>query len=49
MTNFDRFTSETSFSPFVQPAVAAERIYRIDPAACVLNCRRAMEAAVKWM
>ncbi len=29
--------------------MAAERIYAIDPAACVLNCRRAMEIAVKWM
>ena len=49
MTNFDLFTKEQDFAPFVEPAVAAERIYRIDPAACVLNCRRAMEAAVKWM
>ena len=30
-------------------AVAAERILHIDPSACVLNCRRAMEFAVKWM
>ena len=49
MTNFDAFLSEQDFAPFVEPAVAAERIYRIDPAACVLNCRRAMEFAVKWM
>ncbi len=49
MTNFDRFTTEPSFAAFAQPAAAAERIYPIDPAACVLNCRRAMEAAVKWM
>ena len=49
MTNFDLFTKEQDFAPFAEPAVAAERIYRIDPAACVLNCRRAMEAAVKWM
>ena len=49
MTNFDLFTKEKDFAPFVEPAVSAELIYQIDPAACVLNCRRAMEAAVKWM
>ena len=49
MTNFDLFTKEKDFAPFAEPAVSAERIYQIDPAACVLNCRRAMEAAVKWM
>ena len=49
MTNFDLFTKEQDFATFAEPAIAAERIYQIDPAACVLNCRRAMEAAVKWM
>ena len=49
MTNFDLFTKEQDFSPFAEPAVAAERIYHIDPAACVLNCRRSMESAIKWM
>ena len=49
MTNFDIFTAEQDFAPFAEPAVSAERIYQIDPAACVINCRRAMEAAVKWM
>ena len=49
MTNFDLFTKEQDFAAFAEAAVAAERIYRIDPAACVLNCRRAMECAVKWM
>ena len=49
MTNFDLFTKEHDFAPFAEPAAAAERIYQIDPAACVLNCRRAMESAVKWM
>lgn len=34
---------------FTDIAVAAETVLSIDPAACVLNCRRAMEAAVKWM
>ena len=49
MTNFDLFTKEQKFAAFAEPAAAAERIYQIDPAACVLNCRRSMEAAVKWM
>ena len=49
MTNFDIFTEEKDFSTFAAPAVAAERIYQIDLSACVLNCRRAMESAVKWM
>ena len=49
MTNFDLFTKEQDFAPFAEPAAAAERIYQIDPAACVLNCRRSMESAIKWM
>ena len=49
MTNFDLFIKEQDFAPFAEPAAAAERIYQIDPAACVLNCRRAMESAVKWI
>ena len=49
MTNFDIFLSEAKFASFAEVAVSAEKIYQIDPAACVLNCRRAMEFAVKWM
>ena len=49
MTNFDIFLSEPKFASFAEVAVSAERIIHIDLAACVLNCRRAMEAAVKWM
>ena len=49
MTNFDIFNSTPEFEPFASVAVAAEKILHIDPAACVLNCRRAMEFAVKWM
>ncbi len=41
MTNFDQFTKEKDFAAFSEAAVAAERIYQIDPAACVLNCRTA--------
>lgn len=49
MTNFDTFLSTPQFSSFAPVAVSAERILPIDPSACVLNCRRAMEFAVKWM
>ena len=49
MTNFDFLRSYPEFHTFSDAAIAAEKIYLIDPAACVLNCRRAMEAAVKWM
>ena len=43
MTNFDIFLSEPKFTSFAEVAVSAEKILNIDPAACVLNCRRAME------
>lgn len=49
MTNFDFLTSAPQFNSFSTVAVSAERILHIDPAACVLNCRRCMEFAVKWM
>ena len=46
MTNFDIFLSEPKFTSFAEAAVSAEKILNIDTAACVLNCRRAMEFAV---
>ena len=49
MTNFDCFLKETQFSSFAEVAVSAEKILPIDISASVLNCRRAMEIAVKWM
>ena len=49
MTNFDFLLSDPQFTAFGEVAVAAEKIYTIDPAACVLNCRRSLEFAVKWM
>ena len=49
MTNFDSLLSEKDFTSFASVAVSAERILHIDPSACVQNCRRAMEFAVKWM
>ena len=49
MSNFSFLLTDPQFTPFAQAAVAAEKIYQIDPAACILSCRRAMESAVKWM
>ncbi|MBP3651506.1 MAG: DEAD/DEAH box helicase family protein [Clostridia bacterium] len=49
MNNFSYLLSTPKFSTFAQAAVAAERIFAIDAAACALNCRKAMELAVKWM
>lgn len=49
MTNFDFLKNDSRFKTFSNVAVAAEQIIHIDKSACVLNCRRAMEFAVKWM
>ena len=49
MTNFDFLTNDPQFEAFASVAVSAEKIYHIDTAASVINCRRAMEFAVKWM
>ena len=49
MTNFDYLTSESQFDSFSHVAVAAEKSLPIDASTSVLNCRRAMEFAVKWL
>lgn len=49
MTNFDFLQSEPKFNTFSEVAVAAEKILPIDIASSVINCRRAMEFAIKWM
>ena len=49
MTNFDFLKSDPQFATFSDVAISAEKILNIDVAASVLNCRRAMEFAVKWM
>lgn len=49
MTNFDFLKSDPQFATFADVAISAEKILNIDIAASVLNCRRAMEFAVKWM
>ncbi len=49
MTNFDYLKKESKFDIFSDVAILAERILYIDPSACIINCNRAMEFAVKWM
>ena len=49
MTNFDFLKNTSDFDTFADVAISAEKILHIDVDACVLNCRRAMEFAVKWM
>lgn len=49
MTNFDYLKQEPKFNSFADVAVAAEKILNIDLEASVINCRRAMEFAIKWM
>ena len=49
MTNFDFLKKNRDFDAFSDVAISAEKILHIDVDACVLNCRRAMEFAVKWM
>lgn len=48
-TNFDYLKEETKFSAFADVAISAEKIILIDPEASVINSRRAMEFALKWM
>ena len=49
MTNFDFLKKELQFDSFANVAISAEKILHIDMEASVLNCRRAMEFAIKWM
>lgn len=49
MTNFDHLKSQPQFHIFVDVAISAEKIIHIDPEATVINCRRSMEFAIKWM
>ena len=37
------------FSSFADVAISAEKIILMDPEASIINCRRAMEFAMKWM
>ena len=49
VTNFDYLKNESKFSNFAGVAISAEKIILMDPEASIINSRRAMEFAVKWM
>lgn len=49
MNNFDFLRDEPRFATFAGIAISAEKIILMDPDACILNCRRAMEFAIKWI
>ena len=49
VTNFDYLKNDPQFAPFANVAISAERIILIDAEASIMNSRRAMEFAVKWM
>ena len=49
MTNFDYLKREPKFNSFSGVAISAERIILMDPEASIINSRRAMEFALKWM
>ena len=49
VTNFDYLKKESKFSAFADVAISAEKIILMDPSASIINSRRAMEFAIKWM
>ena len=49
ITNFDYLKQEPKFNTFSDVAISAERVILIDPEASIINSRRAMEFALKWM
>ncbi len=48
-TNFDYLKNEPKFAVFADVAISAEKLILADPEACIINCRRAMEFALKWV
>ncbi|MFI3227159.1 MAG: DEAD/DEAH box helicase family protein [Clostridia bacterium] len=49
MSNFDFLLKDSQFNTFSQVAVNAEKLINIDIESSAINCRRAMEFAIKWM
>ncbi|MEI3338988.1 MAG: DUF4145 domain-containing protein [Eubacterium sp.] len=49
VTNFDYLKQESKFAAFADVAISSEKIILMDPEASIMNSRRAMEFAVKWM
>ena len=48
-TNFDYLKNDKQFRSFADVSISAERIILMDPEASIINSRRAMEFALKWM
>lgn len=48
-TNFDYLKKEPKFNIFSDVVISAENTLYIDFTSCIINCRRAMEFAFKWM
>ncbi len=49
MTNFDFLQADSTFECFAQAAICAEKVITADSNACAINCRIAMERAIKWL
>ncbi|WAV92887.1 DEAD/DEAH box helicase family protein [Oxalobacter aliiformigenes] len=49
MSNFDFLKAKPEFASFHEAAVAAEDILGLNPTMSVGSCRRAMEAATRWI
>ncbi len=49
MTNFDFLKQDKQFDDFSNVAISAEQIFQIDYGTSTINCRRAMEFAIKWI
>ena len=49
MTNFDFLRREPKFNDFSELAIEAERLYAANASLCADKCRKALEAAVKWV
>ena len=49
MKNYDSLKQYPQFDTMVNLVIAAEQARSINPADCVLNCHKALDAAVRWM
>ncbi len=49
MTNFDFLKNDKRFASFCDAAISAENLLHVDIDACVVNCRKALEFALKWL
>ncbi len=47
-SNFDFLQAEPRFRHFADIARAAEQVLRVDYATAIINCRRALECAIRW-